>query len=143
MQIFNPFDHQYWLQIGVAIICGAMIGVERELRGKPTGMRTCILIVLGTAIFVKLGAVMGNERGDATRVLGQVVTGIGFLGAGVIMSRGDVIIGVTTASVVWVLAAIGALIGAGEFAGAVTMAIVTVACLTVFDYLERWIQKHR
>jgi hypothetical protein len=108
MQIFNPFDHQYWLQIGVAIICGAMIGVERELRGKPTGMRTCILIVLGTAIFVKLGAVMGNERGDATRVLGQVVTGIGFLGAGVIMSRGDVIIGVTTASVVWVLAAIGA-----------------------------------
>jgi putative Mg2+ transporter-C (MgtC) family protein len=59
------------------------------------------------------------------------------------MSRGDVIIGVTTASVVWVLAAIGALIGAGEFAGAVTMAIVTVVCLTVFDYLERWIQKHR
>jgi len=57
--------------------------------------------------------------------------------------RGDVIIGVTTASVVWVLAAIGALIGAGEFAGAVTMAIVTVVCLTVFDYLERWIQKHR
>ncbi|HXY35800.1 MAG TPA: MgtC/SapB family protein [Planctomycetaceae bacterium] len=86
---------------------------------------------------------MGNERGDATRVLGQVVTGIGFLGAGVIMSRGDVIIGVTTAAVVWVLAAIGALIGAGEFAGAVTMAVVTVATLTIFDFVERFIQKHR
>jgi putative Mg2+ transporter-C (MgtC) family protein len=143
MQIFNPFDHQYWVQIGVAIFCGGVIGVERELRGKPTGMRTCILIVMGTAIFVKLGAVMGNERGDATRVLGQVVTGIGFLGAGVIMSRGDVIIGVTTAAVVWVLAAIGALIGAGEFAGAVSIALITVVCLTVFDYIERWIQKHR
>jgi putative Mg2+ transporter-C (MgtC) family protein len=143
MQIFNPLDHQYWLQIAVAMICGGMIGVERELRGKPTGMRTCILIVLGTAIFVKLGAVMGTERGDATRVLGQVVTGIGFLGAGVIMSRGDVIIGVTTASVVWVLAAIGALVGAGEFAGAVTMAVITVATLTIFDFVERWIQKHR
>ncbi|HET6328976.1 MAG TPA: MgtC/SapB family protein [Planctomycetaceae bacterium] len=143
MQIFNPFDHQYWVQIGVAVLCGGMIGIERELRGKPTGMRTCILIVMGTAIFVKLGAVMGNERGDATRVLGQVVTGIGFLGAGVIMARGDVIIGVTTAAVVWVLAAIGALIGAGEFACAISTAIVTVVCLTVFDYIERWIQKHR
>src|SRR5580692_12563927 len=133
MQIFNPFDHQYWLQIGVAIICGAMIGVERELRGKPTGMRTCILIVLGTAIFVKLGAVMGNERGDATRVLGQVVTGIGFLGAGVIvLSHEGLVVGVTTAAVVWMLAAIGALIGAGELAGATTMAIITVTSLTVF-----------
>jgi putative Mg2+ transporter-C (MgtC) family protein len=143
MHIFNPFDHQYWMQIGAAIVCGGLIGFEREIRGKPTGMRTCILIVLGTAIFVKLGAVMGNERGDATRVLGQVVTGIGFLGAGVIMSRGDTIVGVTTASVVWVLASIGALVGAGEFAGAITMAIVTVIALTVFDYAERWIQRHR
>ena len=143
MQIFNPFDHQYWMQIGVAIVCGGLIGFEREIRGKPTGMRTCILIVLGTAIFVKLGAVMGNERGDATRVLGQVVTGIGFLGAGVIMSRDDKIVGGTTASVVWVLASIGALVGAGEFSGAITMAIVTVIALTVFDYAERWIQKHR
>jgi uncharacterized membrane protein YhiD involved in acid resistance len=59
------------------------------------------------------------------------------------MSRGDTIVGVTTASVVWVLASIGALVGAGEFAGAITMAIVTVIALTVFDYAERWIQRHR
>jgi putative Mg2+ transporter-C (MgtC) family protein len=144
MQIFNPFDHQYWALVGIAMLCGGMIGLERELRGKVTGMRTCILIVMGTAVFVRLGMVMGNERGDATRVLGQVVTGIGFLGAGVIvLSHEGLVVGVTTAAVVWMLAAIGALIGAGELAGATTMAIITVTSLTVFDFIERWIQRHR
>ncbi|HUE13829.1 MAG TPA: MgtC/SapB family protein, partial [Planctomycetaceae bacterium] len=72
-----------------------------------------------------------------------VVTGIGFLGAGVIMSRGDAIIGVTTAAVVWILAATGALIGAGKFSEAIAIAVVTVGVLTVLDYVERLIQKLR
>jgi putative Mg2+ transporter-C (MgtC) family protein len=143
MQALNPLVHQFWAEIGVALLCGCMVGIERELRGKPTGMRTCVLIVLGTALFVRLGSVMATDKGDATRVLGQVVTGIGFLGAGVIMSRGDNIIGVTTASVVWILAATGALIGAGEFGAAVAIALITVASLVVFDYFERLINRFR
>jgi putative Mg2+ transporter-C (MgtC) family protein len=136
---------QFWLEIGVALLCGSMVGLERELRGKPTGMRTCVLICLGTALFVHLGAVMAasSDKGDASRVLGQVVTGIGFLGAGVIMSRGDSIIGVTTASVVWILAATGALIGAGEFLATVAVAAVTVGVLSLLDIVERAIQKRR
>jgi putative Mg2+ transporter-C (MgtC) family protein len=135
----------FWIEVGVSLLCGGIVGVERELRGKPTGMRTCVLICLGTALFVRLGALMAasSDRGDASRVLGQVVTGIGFLGAGVIMSRGDTIIGVTTASVVWILAATGALIGAGEFAAAVSVAFVTVATLSLLDIVERAIQKRR
>jgi len=135
----------FWVGIGVSLLCGSMVGIERELRGKPTGMRTCVLICLGTALFVRLGALMAasSDRGDASRVLGQVVTGIGFLGAGVIMSRGDTIIGVTTASVVWILAATGALIGAGEFLAAIAVAVVTVGILSLLDIVERAIQKRR
>jgi putative Mg2+ transporter-C (MgtC) family protein len=143
MQALNPFLHQFWTEIGVAILCGGLVGVERELHGKPTGMRTCVLIILGTALFVRLGSVMAAEKGDASRVLGQVVTGIGFLGAGVIMARGETVVGVTTASVVWILAATGALIGAGEFGAAIAIAVITVASLIGFDYLERFIKRFR
>jgi putative Mg2+ transporter-C (MgtC) family protein len=145
MQPFDWFDHHFLVRVGVSLLCGCIVGFERELRGKPTGMRTCVLICLGTALFVRLGAVMSafSDKGDASRVLGQVVTGIGFLGAGVIMSRGDAIIGVTTATVVWILAATGALIGAGKFSEAIAIAVVTVGVLTVLDYVERLIQKLR
>jgi putative Mg2+ transporter-C (MgtC) family protein len=139
------FSAHFWLTIGVSLLCGSIVGFEREARGKPTGMRTCVLICLGTALFVHLGAQLAgsSDRGDASRVLGQVVTGIGFLGAGVIMARGDVIIGVTTASVVWILAATGAMIGAGEFLAAFIIALVTVASLSILEIVERAIQKRR
>ena len=118
------------------MLCGSIIGIERELRGKPTGMRTCTLICLGTALFVSTGSVVGNEHTDPTRVVGQVVTGIGFLGGGVILARGDVVTGVTTASVVWLLAAIGTMIGAGQFSAAVAISFVAVAVLILFEFLE-------
>jgi putative Mg2+ transporter-C (MgtC) family protein len=143
MQALNPFVHQFWTEIGVAVLCGALVGLEREWRGKPTGMRTCILICLGTALFVRLGSVMTTDKGDASRVLGQVVTGIGFLGAGVIMSHGEIVVGVTTASVVWILAATGALIGAGEFGAAIAIAFVTIGTLILFDFIERPLQRLR
>ncbi len=145
MQPFDWLDHHFLVRVGVSLLCGCIVGVERELRGKPTGMRTCVLICLGTALFVRLGSVMSatSDKGDASRVLGQVVTGIGFLGAGVIMSRGDTIHGVTTATVVWILAAIGALIGAGKFGEAIAIAFVTVAVLAGLDYVERTIQRLR
>jgi putative Mg2+ transporter-C (MgtC) family protein len=143
MDVLDPLHADFWARIGIALLCGSIVGLERELRGKPTGMRTCVLICLGTAIFVRLGCVIGGDRGDASRVLGQVVTGIGFLGGGVIMSKADTIIGVTTASVVWTLAATGALIGAGHYAAAFACALVTVAVLVGLDYVERFLQSLR
>jgi putative Mg2+ transporter-C (MgtC) family protein len=137
---------EFLTRVGVSLLCGCMVGLERELRGKPTGMRTCVLICLGTALFVRLGVVLSQVdggKGDASRVLGQVVTGIGFLGGGVIMAHGESIRGVTTATVVWILAATGALIGSGKDAEAIAISIVTVAILVILDHIERAIQRLR
>jgi len=113
-----------------------MIGLERQLRGKPLDVRTAVLICLGTHVFIRLGVVHGSTTGDPTRVLGQVVTGIGFLGAGVILTRGHHVVGLTTASVIWVLAAIGATIGFGNYPAAIALALVTVLVMNILELLE-------
>jgi putative Mg2+ transporter-C (MgtC) family protein len=132
----DPLTSQFWIGIGVAVLCGGIVGFDRQIRGKPAGIRTNILICLGTSIFVQLGAAVGGPNAAPTRVLGQVVTGIGFLGAGVILARGGRVKGVTSASVIWMLAGIGAMIGFGKFTAAVILAVVTVVILTVFEFLE-------
>jgi putative Mg2+ transporter-C (MgtC) family protein len=126
----------FWTSIGVAVLCGGIVGLERQLRGKPAGIRTSILICLGTAIFVQLSTTFEGPNVDPTRVLGQVVTGIGFLGAGVIIARGGLVKGVTSAAVIWTLAGIGAMIGVGRFAPAVALAVVTVVILTGLEFFE-------
>jgi putative Mg2+ transporter-C (MgtC) family protein len=140
---FDPTTGRFWYEIGVSLLCGSIIGIERELRGKPTGMRTCVLICLGTAIFVRMGNIVATDQSDPTRVVGQVVTGIGFLGGGVILARGEVVTGVTTASVVWLLAAIGTMIGVGQFAAAVAVSGVAVGILVGFELLEKAIARLR
>ncbi|HIF98784.1 MAG TPA: MgtC/SapB family protein [Myxococcales bacterium] len=136
MNQFDPFDPEFWIRVAVAVFSGGLIGVERQMRGKPVGVRTSILICLGTSIFVELGGVSGSVQADPTRVLGQVVTGVGFLGAGVIISRGGVVIGVTTAAVIWILAAIGACIGLGFYAAALVFSGLTVGLLVGVGLLE-------
>ena len=124
------------LAIITAVFCGGFIGLERQLRGKAAGMRTSILICLGTLSFIQLGIFAGTDNSDPTRVLGQVITGIGFLGAGVIMTRGGTLAGVTTASVVWILAAIGSSIGFERYPQAVILTLVTDFVLTGINWLE-------
>ena len=132
----DPLTSQFWIAIGVAVLCGGIVGFERQMRGKPAGIRTNILICLGTTIFVKLSTLYSGQNADMTRVLGQVVTGIGFLGAGVIIARGGHVKGVTSAAVIWTLAGIGAVIGFGLFIPAIALAVVTVGILTVIEFLE-------
>jgi putative Mg2+ transporter-C (MgtC) family protein len=132
----NPDSAAFWLRLGTAVLCGGIIGLERQLRGKAAGIRTSILICLGTALFVGLGDSFGGERVDPTRVLGQVVTGIGFLGGGVILAREGNVVGVTSAAVIWVLAALGALIGLGHLLAAVVLTLVTVGLLIGVELLE-------
>jgi putative Mg2+ transporter-C (MgtC) family protein len=126
----------FLIPIVATIICGGMIGIERQIRGKPIGIRTSILICLATQTFVRLGANIDNPIVDPTRVLGQVVTGIGFLGAGVILARGEMITGVTSAAVVWILAAIGSMIGLGHLVEAVVLALITIGTLIGVRTLE-------
>jgi putative Mg2+ transporter-C (MgtC) family protein len=132
----NPDSPEFWLRLGTAILCGGIIGLERQLRGKAAGIRTSILICLGTELFVGLGASFAGDRVDPTRVLGQVVTGIGFLGGGVILAREGGVVGVTSAAVIWVLAALGSLIGLGHLLGALVLTLVTVGLLIGVEFLE-------
>jgi putative Mg2+ transporter-C (MgtC) family protein len=129
-------DAHFWIPIAVAIACGSIIGVERQVRGKPAGVRTSILICLSTHMFVRLGLSYTGEHAEAARVLGQIVTGVGFLGAGVILTREGVVMGVTTAAVIWVLAAIGAAIGFGAYAAALAWSVVAVGVLIGVELLE-------
>jgi putative Mg2+ transporter-C (MgtC) family protein len=132
----------FLMPLAIAVLCGGMIGLERQIRGKPIGIRTSILICLGTEVFIRLGATTGPPA-DPTRVLGQVVTGVGFLGAGVILARGESITGVTSAAVVWVLAAIGSAIGLDYLAEAVALAVFTVCILIGVRLLEMGFKRLR
>ena len=136
LDYFDPLSRPFWTVVGVAVLCGGIVGLERQVRGKPAGVRTSILVCLGTSVFIHLGSAISGEGSDPTRVLGQLVTGIGFLGAGVMFSRQGVVTGVTTAAVIWILAAIGASIGLGRYDGALALAIVTVAVLVGVELLE-------
>jgi len=125
-----------WLMIGTAVLCGAIIGLERQLRGKPVGIRTSALIVLGTYVFIEISMQVANESADPSRILGQIVTGIGFLGAGVMLARDGVVIGVTSAATIWALAAIGTCIPIAGPGVAIKMSLVVVAILYGVDLLE-------
>ncbi len=128
-----PLD---WVGILCCLVSGAIIGAERQLLGKPVGIRTSSLICMGTYVFIVVANSVLNEHGDASRVIGQVITGIGFLGAGVMLTRDGVVMGVTSASAIWMLAAIGVVIGSGHPATGVKLAVLAVAVLVGVDLLE-------
>ncbi|MFH2130636.1 MAG: MgtC/SapB family protein [bacterium] len=127
---------EFWIKILLSILCGGMIGIERQIKGKPSGVRTSIFICLGTNIFISLGFANVGANVDVTRVLGQVVTGIGFLGAGVIISREGLLLGITSASVIWVLAGIGSMIGFGYFLESIVISVITLSILIGIGLIE-------
>jgi putative Mg2+ transporter-C (MgtC) family protein len=133
--ILDPVSAEFWLRVGTAFFCGAIIGLERQIRGKPAGIRTSVLVCLGTCTFILLSNTAAAAGGDPTRVLGQVVTGIGFLGAGVILTWEGAVLGVTSAATIWMLAAIGAAVGFGWIRAAIALAAVTVGVLVGIDLL--------
>ncbi len=136
MEYFDPLGKSFWMTVAYAVACGGIIGLERQIRGKTAGVRTSVLICLGTAVFINLGASAAGGTGDPARVLGQVVTGVGFIGAGVIISDAGTVFGVTTAAVIWILAAVGSAIGLGYHLGALALSLVTVAVLVGVEIIE-------
>lgn len=139
-----PFE---WGAIGTSLLCGSIIGIERQLRGKPVGIRTSSLITLGTYIFIAASlAVSASLAGpekivtDPSRIIGQVVTGIGFLGAGVMLARDGVVLGVTSAATIWALSAIGVCIAIGYNLVAIKLSFVVIAVLVGVDILEDYSQ---
>jgi putative Mg2+ transporter-C (MgtC) family protein len=114
------------LRLALAGALGGAVGIERELRDREAGLRTHLLVALGSALFTIAGAYgFHTLRTDPTRVAAQIVTGIGFLGAGAIIRQGLSVRGLTTAATLWVVAAIGLAVGAGYYSGAlITTALV-------------------
>jgi putative Mg2+ transporter-C (MgtC) family protein len=120
-----------------AALLGAALGIERELRQKDAGLRTNILIAVGTALFTIMSIEMAGPGGDPGRIAAQIVTGIGFLGAGAIMRTDNKVQGLTTAATVWVNAAVGVAAGGGSYHLAFIATGITLAALMVLHPIER------
>jgi len=138
-EIFSIAPFQ-WQAVGTALVCGSIIGLERQLRGKPVGIRTSALIVLGTYIFIAASMLVSNAATDPSRIIGQVITGIGFLGAGVMLARDGMVLGVTSAATIWSLASIGVCIAIGYDVIAIKLSIVVVFVLVGVDTMEDYSQ---
>jgi putative Mg2+ transporter-C (MgtC) family protein len=134
--------HSPWIDALLAlssVACGLLIGGERQRREKPAGLRTLSLVCLGAAVFTMLSFAFTTTTGDSGRVAAQIVTGIGFLGAGVIMRGRRIVSGVTTAAIIWVAAAIGMAVGAGYvLAGLGLSVLVNRLMVGIFLYETRW-----
>jgi putative Mg2+ transporter-C (MgtC) family protein len=143
-----PVDYVWRLTLAAGL--GAAIGLEREYRQKPAGLRTNILIAVGSALFTIMSLAMTSHNGDAGRIAAQIVTGIGFLGGGAIMRNRDTVHGMTTAATIWVNAAIGVAAGMAQYSLATFTTALTLVVLVVLPpvetYFERragWPERHR
>jgi putative Mg2+ transporter-C (MgtC) family protein len=125
-----------WLGLLCALVGGGIIGIERQVCGKPVGIRTSALICVGAYVFVTVATAVSNGATDNSRIIGQVVTGVGFLGAGVIMARDGIVVGVTSAAAIWVQAAVGITIGSGYYLSGIKLSFLTVCILVGVNLLE-------
>ena len=134
-----PADLAWRLLLAAGL--GAAVGLEREYRQKPAGLRTNILIALGSALFTILSISMGHESGTADRIAAQIVTGIGFLGGGAILRSGNTVHGMTTAATIWVNAAIGVAAGMGQSTLATATAVLTLVVLGILPPIEAYFER--
>src|SRR5215510_5518760 len=132
------------LKLFLAAVLGGMIGMERELRDKPAGLRTNILICVGSTLFMsistKVAALLG---GDPTRIAAQIISGIGFLGAGAVLHSHGFVLGLTTAATIWVVAGVGMALGSGMYLVAIFATAMSLATLYFLSFIEDKIQGRR
>jgi putative Mg2+ transporter-C (MgtC) family protein len=135
---FN-FDVEIGLRLLLSFAVGTAIGLEREYRSKAAGLRTMIMICVGSTIFTELSMILGGNTPD--RIASNIVTGVGFLGAGVIFKDGLNVSGLTTATTIWICAALGMAVGAGEYFIALVSTGVVVIVLSVFNKAQELIER--
>ena len=128
------------LALGTAFVFGALIGIERQWRQRNAGLRTNVLVALGAAAFAEIGLRLLGAEG-ATRIVAYVVSGIGFLGAGVILKDGANIVGLNTAATLWCSAAVGAFAGSGMSGEAAVLTALVLAGNTLLRPLVNWINR--
>lgn len=128
-------------RLAISIAIGGLIGIERELEHKPAGLRTIILVCLGSTIFMLIGLELGLAASELGRIVAGVVTGIGFLGAGaIIRARGEVY-GLTTAATIWLASGLGLAIGAGYYILATIACIFVLVVLRLLGVVEKALSK--
>lgn len=135
-------------RIGMALLAGGVIGAEREATHRPAGLRTHMLVALGAALVMMLGdyafvVYQGRAAVDPTRLGAQVVSGIGFLGAGTIMREGLTVRGLTTAASLWAVACVGLAAGAGFYAGAILGTLMILVTLYVLERIQERVMRNR
>lgn len=130
------------IKLLVAILCGAIIGLEREIKHKTAGIRTMMLICAGSSLFTSISVLIADVSTgiDSTRIIAQIVTGIGFLGAGVIIQTEDKVVGVTTAALIWVVSGIGILTGIGGIISPIVISVIILIFTKLFEILGRFIK---
>ena len=135
------------VKLALAVFLGGIIGFEREINGKPAGLRTNILICLGATLLMdlstRIGLIDGHRIGDPARIAAQVVSGVGFLGAGTIMHSQGTVTGLTSAATIWVVAAIGMTVGAGFYIEGVGAGLIVTFVLAGLGGLEHWVRRAR
>lgn len=127
------------LRLLLTMLLSGCIGAEREAHERPAGLRTHVLVGVGSCLFTLLSLSMAEKHGDPGRIAAQVVTGIGFIGAGTIWLRGDVIRGLTTAASIWTTAAIGMVVGAGYYLLGTVATLMVLTALIGLRLVERWL----
>jgi putative Mg2+ transporter-C (MgtC) family protein len=132
------------LSLCVALALGAIIGMERELSDKAAGLRTNILICMGSCLFMIVSKnFTGILNADPTRIAAQIVTGIGFIGAGAIMHQGEQVSGLTTAATIWVVSAIGMAVGVGDYSIGAATTVMTLLVQVLFPRLDAYVDELR
>ena len=136
-------DPEPFTRVALAALLAMPVGIDRELRGKPAGLRTHVVVAIASAAFGYVSVLAGGGPGnDETRIAAQVVSGIGFMGAGVIFASGNRVHGLTTAAALWSASAIGLCTGLGETGLALATAIITAVVLTPLDWVsERLVER--
>ncbi len=131
------------VKILLAVAAGGLVGLEREFRDKDAGFRTLIFICVGAALFTMFSLKLAGPDNEPTRIAANIVSGVGFLGAGVILREGVRIKGLTTASTIWLTAALGMGIGGGQFALIGAAVAIILVVLWVFPRFEHWVDNLR
>ena len=131
------------IRLFVAILAGALIGIERQWHHKSAGLRTNALVALGAAVYILISLSLVDQGGEPTRIISQVVTGVGFLGAGVILHQGADVQGLTTAATIWCSAAVGCLAGLGYYEETLVATLMIIFVNAVFIKVDAIINSRR
>lgn len=130
--------HDFVFRLLAATLAGGLVGLERQINNKSAGLRTNTLVAIGSCIYVLINLMLTEQGGDPTRIIGQIITGIGFLGAGVIIHNGGNVHGLTTAATIWCSAALGSIAGLGYYTETAICTVLIILINSAFKKADKW-----